>query len=271
MKTTDGSSASLIAGSAIEHGYVEGVDSQARFNKIISFLQLSINQVLIADRKNYCLRSLNRITNQTDQYAGNCTHEGNQDGVNASLNKPRNLINDLKDPGQVLISEQGEIIKTMNTTNRNVSYFGKVSHEVYSFIQENNTGNLFMTVLHAVGVFSYQTKTFTVISGSTSSGCQDGPFSDVRFDGPISLSFLNNHALLVSDLHNHRLRVLDLVTNTSSSICSGEEGRTDGNFSTCTLYRPVGLLTLTDTVYVGSNQRIRRIEGKLGLLTFITE
>ena len=128
---------------------------------------------------NHCLRYLNRNSNQTDQYAGNCTHEGNQNGVNALLNKPRSLINDLKNPGHVLISEQGGIIKTMNTTNRNVSYFGKVGHEVYSFIQENKTGNLFMTVLHAVGVFSYQTKTFTVISGSTNIGFQDGPFSEV--------------------------------------------------------------------------------------------
>ena len=180
MKTTDGSSASLIAGSAIEFGYVEGVGSQARFNKIISFLQLSPNQVLIADQHNHCLRYLNRITNQTDQYAGNCTLEEHKDRINALLGWPRNIIYyDLKDPGHVLISEQHGIIKTMNTTNRNVSYFGKVGHEVDSFIQENKTGNLFMTVLHAVGVFSYQTKTFTVISGSTNIGFQDGPFSEV--------------------------------------------------------------------------------------------
>ena len=46
MKTTDGSSTSLIAGSATQPGYVEGVGSQARFYFIPSFLQLSSSQII---------------------------------------------------------------------------------------------------------------------------------------------------------------------------------------------------------------------------------
>ena len=264
MKTTDFSSTSLIAGSATQYGYVEGVGSQARFNFILSFLQLSTNQALIADNRNHCLRSLNRATNQTGRYAGNCTHEGNQNGVNALLNEPMSLINDLKNPGHVLISEWGGIIKKMNTTNRNVSYFGTVGRMVYNIIQSLETGDFFVTVSHAVGIFSYQMKTFTVIFGSTSRGFHDGPFSEVQFHDPFALLFLNNHTILVSDHYNNRLRVLDLITNSSSSICSGEEGHADGNFSSCTIQRPLGLLTLTDTVYIGSYGKIRRIEGKFG-------
>ena len=49
LETTNGSSTSLIAGSATRYGYVEGVGTQARFNYIRSFLQLLKNQVLIAD------------------------------------------------------------------------------------------------------------------------------------------------------------------------------------------------------------------------------
>ena len=88
MKTTDGSSTSLIAGSATQAGYVEGAGSHARFNNISSFLQLSPNQVLIADIRNHCLRSLNRRTNRTNRHAGNCTHQGKQNGVNALLSHP---------------------------------------------------------------------------------------------------------------------------------------------------------------------------------------
>ena len=134
---------------------------------------------------------------------------------------------------------------------------------MYSFIQEDKTGDLFMAVSQAVGVFSYQTKTFTLISGSTSSGFQDGPFSEVQFDAPVALSFLNNRTLLVSDEYNHRLRVLDLNTNTSFSICSGEPGHADGDFNHCSIAGPYGLMTLMDTVYIGSYLSIRRIEGKL--------
>ena len=56
---------------------------------------------------------------------------------------------------------------------------------------------------------------------------------------------------------NHRLRVWNIITNTSYSICSGEWGRTDANFSTGTLAYARGLLILNDTLYVGTDQMIR--------------
>ena len=141
MKTTDESSTSLMAGSATHYAYVEGVGSQARFYIILSFLQLSTNQVFIAETFNHCLRSLNRATNQTGQYAGTCRHRGNQDGLNALLNVPRTLINGVKNPGHVLISEWDGIIKTMNTTNKNISYFGTVGRTAYNIIQSLETGD----------------------------------------------------------------------------------------------------------------------------------
>ena len=41
LKTTDGTTTSLIAGSATTRGYLEDVGSNAKFNRIFSFLQLS--------------------------------------------------------------------------------------------------------------------------------------------------------------------------------------------------------------------------------------
>ena len=250
MKTTDGSSTSLIAGSTNQSGYVEGVGSNATFNYIPSFLQLSATHVLIADQVNHCLRSLDRDNNLTVKYVGNCTSPGNRDGTNALLEYPRMLINDQKNPGDTIIAERGGILKSMT-----------VGHSVESFIQEDRTGDLFVTVLHAVGVFSYQTKTFTLIVGSTDSGWQDRPFSAIRFHYPDSLTFLNSHTLLVSDRDNNRLRVLDLNTNTSSSICSGQDGQADGNFSSCSLRSPRGLLMMEDTIYLETSWRIRKIKG----------
>ena len=147
-------------------------------------------------------------------------------------------------------------MKTMNTTNRNVSYFGTVGRTVYSAIQLLETGGFNMTVSQAVGIFSYQMKTFTVISGSTSSGFQDGPFSEVRFNDPVDLSFWNSHTLLVSDYTNDKLRILDLITNTSSSICTSA----DGDFSSCSIDGPWELLILEEKIYIGAYQRIKIIE-----------
>ena len=65
LKTTDGDDTYNIAGIATRSGYIEGVGTVARFLYIASFLQLSTNRVLITDWGNHCLRSLDRITNET--------------------------------------------------------------------------------------------------------------------------------------------------------------------------------------------------------------
>ena len=208
------------------------------------------------------MRSLNCTTSQTANYVGNCTYEGNQDGINALLNESSLLIYDLKNSGHILIIEADGTEKSMTATNRNVSYCGTVGHVVRGITQEAKTGGFFVSAAHAVGIFSYQTKTFTLIAGSTSSkGFQGDQFTEIQFDTPAGQTFLNSHTLLVSDISNHRLRVLDLISNTSYSICSGEWGDADGSFITCSLYLPVGLLILGDKIYVGDLQRIRIIEG----------
>ena len=60
----------------------------------------------------------------------------------------------------------------------------------------------------------------------------------------------------------HRMGVRDLSTNTSYSISSGEWGRADVNFCTCTLAYPSGLLILNDTLQVGTDQKISSIKGE---------
>lgn len=60
--------------------------------------------------------------------------------------------------------------------------------------------------------------------GSPLSGFQDGIFSDVRFNFPREIVFMTSKTVLVADERNNRLRLLDLKTNSSSSVCSGEFG-----------------------------------------------
>ena len=83
LKTTDGTKTSLKAGSSISEGYLEDVGSNARFNEIFPFLQLSNSILFLADYNNNCFRSVDRTTNQTSTYSGSCTNRGERDGVNA--------------------------------------------------------------------------------------------------------------------------------------------------------------------------------------------
>ena len=100
------------------------------------------------------------------------------------------------------------------------------------------------------------------MAGSSSrNGFVDGAFSQIRFNHPYGVVFLSPHKLLIADLSNHRLRVLDLFTNTSSSICSGR-GTSDGDLPSCELNGHWSLLTVHDVIFVGEYQRIRSIQGK---------
>ena len=189
LKTTDGNDTYNIAGIATQRGYVEGVGTVARFCYISSFLQLSTDRVLITDFLNHCLRLLDRITNETLTFVGNCTNSGNKDGTDALLTHPRQIIVDIKKPTHSLLAEKGGIIKSVKIANGNVSYFGTIVD--YSFIrniiQEKDGGDIFMTFYHGVGLLSYQTRAFSVIAGSGASGFKDGSFNQMRFNYPESM------------------------------------------------------------------------------------
>ena len=86
LKTTDGTKTSLIA----------------RFSSIHSFAQLSRSEVIFTDFNNHCLRSLDRKTNQTSTYSGNCTNIGHRDGVDALLAHLVSVILDLMNSQQLI-------------------------------------------------------------------------------------------------------------------------------------------------------------------------
>ena len=88
----------------------------------------------------------------------------------------------------------------------------------------------------------------------------DGDFDFARFETLQGIIFLHDK-ILVAEEGNNRLRVLDLNTNQTSSICSGERGHKDGNLLFCSLAEPYSLMLHKGEIYVGENKRIRKIKG----------
>ena len=74
----------LIAGLTKTNGSQDGVGSHARFDHPYSFYQYNSTYVVIADAFNYCLRSVDRLTNQTSWVAGGC---GSYDYVDGSFSQ----------------------------------------------------------------------------------------------------------------------------------------------------------------------------------------
>ena len=265
LKTTDGTTTSLIAGSSISAGYLEDVGSNARFRGIFSFIQLSRSLIVLADIGNSCFRNVDRTTNLTSTYSGNCTNRGDRDGVDALFNSPISIIQDVKNNTQLLIADLclGSLKKII-VGNKHVStIYTDSSYRLITLLQDPSTGNIYVTFYHGLGLFDYESLSFSVIAGSSShAGFVDGAISQIRFYNPREVAFLSPHKLLIADSENHRLRVLDLITNTSTSICIVVEGHLDGDLSSCQQQGPWSLLTVNDVIFVGEYQYIRSIQGK---------
>ena len=264
MKTTDGTTTSLIAGSAISGGYLEDVGSNARFNRIFSFIQLtrSIRPTVLADYNNYCFRNVDRTTNQTSTYSGNCTNRGDRDGVDALFTGPISINTQLL----IVDFNLSSLKKIIVASQHNSTIYKDSSYRLSTMLQDPSTGNIYVTFDHGLGLFDYENKSFSVVAGSSSHAVfVEGALSQVQFNYPEEVAVLCPHKLLIADKSNHRLRVLDLNTNTSSSICSGASGLLDGDLSTCQLNRPWSLLTVNDVIFVGEDRYIRSIQGKYHL------
>ena len=264
LKTTDGTTTSLIAGSSISAGYLEDVGSNARFNAIFSFIQLSRSLIVLADINNYCFRNVDRTTNLTSTYSGNCTNRGDRDGVDALFDSPVSIIQDVKNNTQLLIADftLGSLRKIILASKHVSTIYKDGSYRLSTLLQDPSTGNIYVTFAHGSGLFDYESTSFSVVTGSSRRGFVDGAISQIRFDYPRGVAFLSPHKLLIADSFNHRLRVLDLITNTSSSICSGFGAHLDGDLSSCQLSLPQSLLTVNDVIFVGEYRYIRSIHGK---------
>ena len=100
------------------------------------------------------------------------------------------------------------------------------------------------------------------IAGSQT-GFKDGGFSSTEFYSLREIAYTGNFQLFVADWGNHRLRLLDMNLNITSSICSGIEGSQNGNLTSCALRQPRSLLAVNNTLYIGEYLGIRLIEGEL--------
>ena len=100
-------------------------------------------------------------------------------------------------------------------------------------LQESTTGDIYLIVGNAIGLFYYQSENLTIIAGTADiNGHYDGPFSLMLFSNPYEMQLLGPNYLIVADYSNSRLQILDMTTNTCFSIYTGVRGYEDGNYST---------------------------------------
>lgn len=266
LKTTDRNSVTLIVGSL--EGYEDGVGNVAEFNWITGFYQLNKTHVLLSDSVNCCLRLVNRLTNETSSYVGNCTNRGYEDGVGISVKfqNPQAMLLDIKNTSRLLLADE------YNGAVRTVERFAPIAGTFYSsngrhsfvgMTQSSITGDIFLTTRYSVYKLSYHNQILTVIAGQLAGpGFSDGPLLTAKFNYAREIILTKNRTqLLVADRRNHRLRLLDLLLNVTTSICTDRSvpDRANG----CGFSDPYSLFVMKETLLIGETQNIRSIAGKV--------
>ena len=259
LKTTNGlSPVSRIAGHFWRFGYVEDVGTSAKFNIITGFVQLSPSKVVVADNSNHCLRIVDRETNRTAPLVGNCTIHGYEDGTQALFNYPWSVFKDIKDPTHILVSEHGnQVVRSINTNTLTVSTLFSFGPSIFwGIAQDPKTGDLYVTYRHSYQIdkYDYLAKEIKAVfqpATNHNEATEPPSLNTAFFEYPIEMTFLLKNMIIGAERKKHRLRVLDLETNTTTTICSGTKGREDGNLTHCELHNPHSVLMVNDSLFVG--------------------
>ena len=243
LVTSYGTTTHLIAGNSTQKGYREGVGAEARFGKITGFAQISEKLVVVADSSNCCMRMIDRTTNTTSVFSGQCGSYGYQDGRPGQFSYLWSVMIDKRDKNQLLITDYyNAAVRTVNVMSQVVGTFVKSDSLLYirGITQEEKSCDLYVTAYNALYRVTYTQRTVSLISGSTGSNPIDSPFNY-----PNELIFITPETLLVADWDHSKLRLVhvnsDKVTtlNTTNSLSS-----------------PGSLLLTNNSLYVGQDKKI---------------
>lgn len=266
LLTTDGQSQDVIVG---QHGfwpiydYQEGIGTNATFRTISSFAQLNRTHTLIADRDNGCIRSLNRLTNETSHFSGICEHlKGSPkpaiDGsrLNATFWKINSLT--LYKTTLYIVESNSQRIRALDLADERVRTVITAdnfthSHHLPRVIVANwDTDILYVTTRYGIGQYDPSSDNFTYMVKSPQSGFRDGNLLESKWWYNDGMVLLPNNSLIVADVNNNRLRIVDLISNNVTTWCF----RYPKAFQNCSITKPNALRLINCTLFISNSKLI---------------
>ena len=259
---------------------IDGAGENARFTSITGFCQLTSQTLVVVDHYSHCLRLVDRVSRKTSPFAGDCGNKtaGYLDGpaLEAKFNFPHTVVVNVKDPTTLFLSDmRNNAIRKINALTRAVSTYMRDKRGRFLFptgFYQDSYGNMQVAVRHSL-CFVKAGRSVCYV-GRNTPGYNDGGFYFTRFRDLFGITRTNT-SILVADNDNARIRVVNINTDITSSICTGAtlESSTamrsvDGNFQTCRLNSPYSLLVVGDTLFIGEDGAIRQIKGKNTMLCY---
>ena len=140
-------------------------------------------------------------------------------------------------------------MRTLDVNSRALGTFAKsysLLYRISYIIQEEKSGDFYVTARHAISRITYAQGAVSLISGAIRTRSYiDGTLPISRYSYPRELVFVAPHTLLVADRYNHKLRLVAMDSDQVTTLNV-----------TNSLYKPQTLILTSNTLYVGYQKTI---------------
>lgn len=242
-----------IAGSLVEDGNTDGDKDYSRFGKINGILTNPLNssKVWVVDSSNHCIREIDRETEITSTFAGQCGISGLRDGkiINeALLLEPVALtVRPNRIDQELYFYENGNTrVKTIKMTGKElqVHTVNIWDRKINNMCFHPSGDELYLVLNQGVWKLTISGVVLPVLTVffETRYGFSDGTFSEeIRVRKLTSMVFtINDKLALLTDLVNNVVRLFDFQRKELSSICIDRRGIIEkaGTTSSCSFITP---------------------------------
>ncbi|XP_067950884.1 hepatocyte growth factor receptor-like isoform X1 [Watersipora subatra] len=257
----------IVAGKENGSGYNESFGGYATFSNVVDAAQYNNGEdILVADNKNNCIRTVNKDSRRTRTFVGRCDFGGSFTGtvpaLEANIPGPFSILHDQeRNRFFYLTYEPSSIIEhNLSTDEVTLRYQNPEEFvETWAFVADSTFSYLYVT--HEGGISKMDTNDWnkTLVAGSNKweeGEPLNGPLLEARFDLPGRMVWLiQDQVLLVSEPYKHSFRVINLEDGLVTTICKGEDRYNPtyilGGPKTCEMNNPLGLTVSNGSVYIG--------------------
>ena len=255
LQTTDWINATIV------HDFMT-IDSTS----ITYFVQTSVYEIVFAEGAGSCLKLFNRMHGQVHSFAGDCQQEGIRDGINPLFTHISSMIQDNQIASSFyIIDDYYSAVRIVTRSGvPHVATLIKRRDRLYTYLTPDPDGeSLYITHFKGLELFNLLTNTSHDIIAESTNFADHAMIYDSCIGTFVAIIIVQNNVIMLSDYTRDMLYLVDLTTNSTSTICTGVKGYGAGNSSFCQLNRPRSLLLLDGEIYVGEYGAISVFKGRL--------
>lgn len=229
-----------------------------------SFVQVNVTHVVLVDATTWCLRILNRKTNVTSPVLKGTCFPSHTDEPN--LYKPWKVIEDIRNPGNLLVTDrQADLLMSVDVKNGEWSSVAARDLHMVESMQWMGQ-QLLLTSKYNVTRLTWSDEgavSVEIIAGSDKSGDELGKLLSAKFNQLAGIGKLEKNKFILADSLNFKMKLMDMDENTIGPVCYETEFPKYKKCK-CTEW-PYSFLSDGDTLYVGTNEGVQKLSGKLNL------